>query len=117
MNGAKVKSWATLTGRTAAGGLLGLLALTIFIHACVVLLETLVLALIATVMAALILPGRWRFLRRRMTVLAASWTAAAQGWAETGMRRAAEFAAAGRTEQGEDAEVPVEETPERSRTD
>ena len=109
MNGAKVKSWATLTGRTAAGGLLGLLALTIFIHACVVLLET--------VTAALILPGRWRFLRRRLTVLAASWTAAAQGWAETGMRRAAEFAAAGRTEQGEDAEVPVEETPERSRTD
>ena len=59
MNGAKVKSWATLTGRTAAGGLLGLLALTIFIHACVVLLETLVLALIATVTAALIV-GEWR---------------------------------------------------------
>ena len=117
MNGAKVKSWATLTGRAAAGGLLRLLGLAVFIHACVVLLETLVLALIATVTAALILPGRWRFLRRRLTVLAASWTAAAQGWAETGMRRAAEFAAAGRTEQGEDAEVPVEETPERSRTD
>ncbi len=115
MNRAKAKSWATLTGRAAVGGLFALLALTVFTHACVLLLEALALALIAVVTATLILPGRWRFVRSRLAGLAASWTAAAQAWAETGIRRAVGFAAAERTEQGVSAEISVEKTPERSR--
>lgn len=104
--------WMTRVGRTLAGALLGLLALTALVHAFVVLLEAVVLLLIAAGAAALILPGRWRLLRRQMTSRVSTWAAAAAAWTESAARRAgAAFPVdgAGDAEKETGAERPGEE--------
>lgn len=97
---------ARRAGRACMGLLLGMLALALLLHAFVLLLEALVLAALTVAVVTLVLPGRWRTLRRQMAAWFSLMAAEAAAWVGTVLNERARASGAepeGTADSGADA--------------
>lgn len=76
---------ARRAGRACMGLLLGALGLVLLLHAFILLVEAPALAALTVAAVTLVLPGRWRTIRRQMAAWGSHMAAEAAAWGGAGL--------------------------------